>query len=323
MKFIIYIIVLILLSVFILHIDLIYASTFTSPIKQISNGIKFTDIKCNEGLKLVIKYSDGKPACIKHSSIKKLFERNWAIKFSYDFERKSEAVSPFSLEKKVISFEFENGTKNNFDTVCQSKCDGILVGTGEFVDSLFGNAIKFDGNGWVEILLPDEMNTGYENGISISFWVMINTHEKGDHNMIYNKGSVGWGSYYAKSISGYYYADEKVFRALWQGDNQNEYINVACNDSHDINLNEWYHIVHVLDKDKRTFHQFINGKIQCGGVAKAPLDSITDDVLYLGRVAGTYDLKSHLTLDNFSIYPYALSEKEVRVIFDTFTQLIN
>ncbi len=323
MKFKIYIIVLVLFSMFILHIDLIYATVFTSPIKQISNGIKIEDVKCNEGLELVIKYSNGKPVCVKHSSTKKLFERNWAIKFSYDFERKSETLSTFSLGEKIIFFEFENDIKNNFDTICQSKCDGILVGVGEFVDSPFGNAIKFDGDGWIEIPLPNEMNIGYENGISISFWVMINVHEEGDHNMIYSKGPVGWGSHYSKSISGYYYADKKVFQAFWNGDNQSEYINVMCNDSQDINLNEWYHVVHVLDKDKRTFHQFINGRIQCGDIAKKSLDIITDDVLYLGRVVGTHDLKSHLTLDNFSIYPYSLSEKEVSVIFDTFIQSIN
>ncbi len=52
---------------------------FPPPLKQISDGVKPTSVTCNEGLELVIKLSNGLPACVKSSSIAVLIERNWAI----------------------------------------------------------------------------------------------------------------------------------------------------------------------------------------------------------------------------------------------------
>lgn len=319
MKFKVYLIILILFSGLIVHIDEIYSSSsIDSPKKQINHGIKFEDIKCNDRLELVLKYSNGKPVCIKYSSIKKLIDRNWAIEFSLNYKKTSKTMSDFPLEHKLISFKFENDTKNSFDTLCKSKCDGILMGDGKFVDSLFGNAIKFDGNGWIEIPLNDEMNISHENGTSISFWVMINSHEDGDHNIIFSKGTIGWGCCYMKTISGYYYADEKAFQTWYGGDNIDEYLNVMCPETPDVNLNEWYHVVYVLNKDNRTLHQYVNGKIHCSGESKSAVDPVTDDVLYLGKAISKKGIHmSHITLDNFSVYNYALDAKKVGIIFDT------
>lgn len=48
------------------------------PLKQFTAGIKIEDIKCKEGLQLVIKSSNDHPACVKEISITKLVERGWA-----------------------------------------------------------------------------------------------------------------------------------------------------------------------------------------------------------------------------------------------------
>ena len=49
-----------------------------SPKKQISQGIKPTEVKCNEGQILVIKKSGETSACVKPSTVAKLVERDWA-----------------------------------------------------------------------------------------------------------------------------------------------------------------------------------------------------------------------------------------------------
>lgn len=59
---------------------------FLPPLKQIKAGTKPSDVTCTEGLELVLKSSDGSPACIKPSSVSKLIERGWAIHVLPDYQ---------------------------------------------------------------------------------------------------------------------------------------------------------------------------------------------------------------------------------------------
>lgn len=48
-----------------------------SPIQQFKSGIAADDVKCGQGLQLVIKTKDGSPACAKPHTAQKLVERKW------------------------------------------------------------------------------------------------------------------------------------------------------------------------------------------------------------------------------------------------------
>ena len=50
---------------------------FEKPLMQIIHGIVPEAVKCNEELDLILKYSDGSPACVKSSTADKLVERGW------------------------------------------------------------------------------------------------------------------------------------------------------------------------------------------------------------------------------------------------------
>ena len=52
------------------------------PLKQFKNGMSVELIECNLGLSLIIKNSDGSPACVKPETKTKLIERNWATNTS-------------------------------------------------------------------------------------------------------------------------------------------------------------------------------------------------------------------------------------------------
>ncbi|MCH7967531.1 MAG: hypothetical protein IIB02_09000 [Thaumarchaeota archaeon] len=52
---------------------------FPPPLKQISDGVDPTKVTCTEGLELVIKLSNGLPACVKPKTAEKLIQRGWAI----------------------------------------------------------------------------------------------------------------------------------------------------------------------------------------------------------------------------------------------------
>lgn len=60
---------------------------FPAPLKQIQDGVKPQSVTCTEGLELVLKFSNGKPACLKPDSVSKLIERGWAIHVLPDYEK--------------------------------------------------------------------------------------------------------------------------------------------------------------------------------------------------------------------------------------------
>ena len=49
------------------------------PIKQIQNDIVPESVICKDGLRLVFKYGDNSPACVKLRTVEKLSERGWAV----------------------------------------------------------------------------------------------------------------------------------------------------------------------------------------------------------------------------------------------------
>lgn len=53
-------------------------NTFQPPLRQYKSGISISDIVCKHGLELVLKSSNGNPACVKPDTKEKLIERGWA-----------------------------------------------------------------------------------------------------------------------------------------------------------------------------------------------------------------------------------------------------
>ena len=60
-------------------VDINSIAYFPPPLKQIADGVAPENVTCTEGLELVIKLSNGLPACIKPSSVSKLIDRGWAF----------------------------------------------------------------------------------------------------------------------------------------------------------------------------------------------------------------------------------------------------
>ena len=78
---------------------------FPPPLKQIRDGVDASKVTCTEGLELVLKKSNGLPACLKPSSVEKLIERGWAIHVLPDYQSKNNNSEIFTLGK----FEVQSG----------------------------------------------------------------------------------------------------------------------------------------------------------------------------------------------------------------------
>jgi len=82
---------------------------FPSPMKQISLGVSPSNVTCTEGKALVLKQSNGLPACLTPSSIEKLILRGWAIHVLPDYvneHNNSEIFSSgvFVTESKTVAY---------------------------------------------------------------------------------------------------------------------------------------------------------------------------------------------------------------------------
>jgi hypothetical protein len=54
----------------------------SSPLKQFKSGIATQDVKCEQGLQLIIKSEDGSPACVTTNTATALMERGWTLPYS-------------------------------------------------------------------------------------------------------------------------------------------------------------------------------------------------------------------------------------------------
>jgi len=57
---------------------------FASPLQQFKSGIAAKDVKCNEGLELLMKSHDNMPACVKSTSIQRLLGQGWINPYNFN-----------------------------------------------------------------------------------------------------------------------------------------------------------------------------------------------------------------------------------------------
>ena len=114
-----------------------------SPLKQFKSGIVANDVKCGQGLQLVIKAEDGFPACVKPDTAKKLLERGWVPKIS--------SSNSYAAPTKILSQVFPT---NAALSAGEPSVKGYLTSTD-------GTALS---NKQINIIID---NATFENGTSI------------------------------------------------------------------------------------------------------------------------------------------------------------
>ena len=88
---------------------------FPPPLKQIKDGHDSSSVTCSEGFELVLKQSNGLPACVKPSSVAKLIQRGWAIHVLPDYSSENTNSEIFkigtftTISETVNYFESSNG----------------------------------------------------------------------------------------------------------------------------------------------------------------------------------------------------------------------
>ncbi len=81
---------------------------FPPPLQQIRDGTEPSKVTCTEGLELVLKKSNGMPACLKPTSVAKLIERGWAIHVLPDYEKNNNNSEIFAMGTYAVETKLEN-----------------------------------------------------------------------------------------------------------------------------------------------------------------------------------------------------------------------
>ena len=126
-----------------------FGKQMTNPLTQFKFGVPLNLIKCREGLTLILKEKDMRPACVKIQTAQKLIEKGWAMD-----KKEFEKILSISKEK------FESTQKEFIPT------DFGLSVTAEKIDGK--NFLIIEGFGWhrlhnVEIFISNEI--GFETSI--------------------------------------------------------------------------------------------------------------------------------------------------------------
>ena len=82
-----------------------------TPLKQFKSGIAAKDVKCNEGLELLMKSHDNMPACVKSTSIQRLLGQGWINPYNFNGENiGKESVSLSAYQGVSNEAFYNNGT---------------------------------------------------------------------------------------------------------------------------------------------------------------------------------------------------------------------
>jgi len=183
---------------------------FPPPLKQISDGVEPANVTCTEGLEIVLKKSNGNPACLKPASVAKLIARGWAIHILPDYENEinnSEifATGNYNVETQVVNY-FDDNQGYLAKPVDEGQFPGVIMihewwGLNDNIKEM---AEKLASHGYV-VLAVDLYNgevaitsdqarqliTSFDTNVGIENMNFAASYILENHN-VQKLGSIGW-----------------------------------------------------------------------------------------------------------------------------------
>ena len=181
-----------------------------APLKQIAAGIEASKVTCKNGLELVLKQSNGKPACVKPTSVSKLVERGWAIHVLPDYSEGNNNSEIFVMGDYEVETSFVNYFDESNGYLAKPAIGGQFPGVvmihewWGLNDNIQEMAKKLASHGYV-VLAVDLYNgnvattseearqlvTSFNNNDGIENMISAATYLQENHNTD-KLGSIGW-----------------------------------------------------------------------------------------------------------------------------------
>lgn len=148
-----------------------------SPLKQFKSGIAATNITCNSGSVLIIKWEDGSPACVTPLVAKILYERGWTWSATPD--------KPIGIMARVLYGAttltpcLDNCSANHFHLDIKTASKSYLLG----YNICDGNSCTKNSlqsyqtpnlqNNFLSVPLSDELNSKWKVGDVVDIKVLV------------------------------------------------------------------------------------------------------------------------------------------------------
>lgn len=204
----------------------------------------------------------------------------------------------FAEAEVLALWLFDEGSGDTVIDSTGNGNDGIIVGA-KYVPGKYGTALRFDGEAYVDIGLPDSLQNGIEQAFTGEVWVKANEQPPADHStiiFIQTGGPIAMG--FTSSTGGglYGYAGESIKITDPRGPDG-------------IPVGEWFHFAQVYDGEVQKL--YFNGEEIASQNA---LDAVThtEDAWTIGAWS-THDQLwlEDVVLDEFRVLNEALEPEEL------------
>ena len=100
----------------------------TSPLEQFSNNVALDSIKCSKGLEIIMKKSNGAPACVKPTTYPVLIQRGWGIHVLPNYTAENNNSEIFSIGLYKVKTDAVNYFQKSNGYIAQPDAVGSFPG---------------------------------------------------------------------------------------------------------------------------------------------------------------------------------------------------
>ena len=205
-------------------------------------------------------------------------------------------------ESVVLYFSFDEGKGNDVEDDSPAENNGTLQGKAEWVDGKLSKAMRFDGNGFIEVPHNENLNALKGQGHTVSYWLK------------WDGQGASWSPFIAKTSGGG--AKEDNFHTWVGGDSVWDYENQPCGQTHAVTKipldDNWIHLTVTHDGNK-TVSFYINGE-EDDATNELPTTVGNDINVHVGDDGKGN--KGAGTIDELVIFQRALTAEEVKILYE-------
>ena len=213
-------------------------------------------------------------------------------------------------ETYIGVWKFDEGKGDIAKDSTENEHDGQFVNDLQWVEGKFGDALEFDGSGYID--LGNDESLQFDGSVTIVYWAKPGNVAAGRQNTVCKSfGGEGCLTQETDGRQSFYWGD--------CGGNCEPYVEVQRPPAGTIVDNQWMHIAHVRDVRSRQYLMYKDGEVvakgtwnKCGahpcGDSKASELNLFIGHGYAGRYIGI--------LDEVAIIGAVLTEDDVQKIMD-------
>ena len=213
-------------------------------------------------------------------------------------------------ETYIGVWKFDEGKGDIAKDSTENEHDGEFVNDLQWVEGKFGDALEFDGTGYID--LGNDESLQFDGSVTIVYWAKPANVAAGRQNTVCKSyGGEGCLTQEVDGTQSFYWGD--------CGGNCEPYVEVQRPPGGTIVDGQWMHIAHVRDVDKRQYRMYKDGEVVASGVwnkcgAHPCGDSKPSELnLFIGHgYAGKY----RGILDEVAIIGAVVTEDDIQKIMD-------